>query len=131
MTELPTPTPFPEELVADEVLYRAIRTSSEFQDKRFAFLLRQNERDSGLSVSFNCAAEKCEEGLNKSYGILSLIAYDVVGLDLKVVPDEPTHANIKGIPYKDDDPDLAMWFAGKLRDLARVVREGLKKNVSR
>jgi hypothetical protein len=35
-------------------------------------------------------------------------------LELEVVPDQPTHANITGIPYKEDDRAQAEWIASQL-----------------
>lgn len=116
----------PTQLVADEVLLRALRTKAEQEDKRRAFLLRANEKDSGLSVMLNCTPDYCENELKKSYGVLSVIANQVTELGLRVVQDEPTHANIKDVPHESEDADQAMAIAGKLSDLALTIREGLR-----
>ena len=121
----------PTELAGEEVLFRALRTSAEQKDKRWAFLLRSTERDSGLSVSYNCTADDCENELKKSYGVLSVIARQVKALRLRVVPDRPTHANIEGLPHEKDDPDNAMFMAGQLSGLAVTVREGLRHRPER
>ena len=118
------PLGFPAELTGDETLYRALRTKSEQDDKLRAFLLRGDERDSGLSVNYNCTPDDCENALNKSYGVLSLAARQVTDLDLHVAPDKPTHANITGIPHQDEDPGRAFFIAGQLSGLAVTVREG-------
>jgi hypothetical protein len=92
-----------------------------------AFLLRKDETD-GLSVKYNCTPDDCENELKeKSYGVLSLIAHQVTGLGLRVIPDEPHHANIKDIPHKHDDAERAMLLAGQLSTLAVTIREGLRK----
>jgi hypothetical protein len=128
---------FPTLLVDDETLFRALRNKAQQDDKRRAFLLRSNEKDTGLSVSYNCSPDDCENELEKkSYGVLSMTPRQVTALnsvhqgaplDLSVVPDAPQHANIKGIPHEDDNADLAWWIAGQLSGLATTIREGLKK----
>jgi hypothetical protein len=122
--------PLPDQLVENETLFRALRTKAEQDDKRRAFLLRANEKDTGLSVKYNCAADDCENELKKSYGVLSVIASQVVQLGLRVVPDEATHANIEDIPHESDDPDRAMLIAGQLSSLALTIREGLRHRSS-
>jgi hypothetical protein len=116
----------PAQLVGNETLFRALRTKAEQDDKRRAFLLRANETDTGLSVKYNCTADDCENELRKSYGVLSVLANQVVPLGLQVVPDEPTHANIQGIPHETVDPDRAMSIAGQLSGVAVTIREGLR-----
>jgi hypothetical protein len=116
----------PTQLVGDEILLRALRTKAEQEDKRRAFLLRNNERDTGLSVRYNCTPDDCENELKKSYGVLSLTAGQVTGLGLPVVPDSSTHANITGVPHEEDDADRAMSIAGQLCALALAIREGLR-----
>jgi hypothetical protein len=116
----------PPELLGDEVLFRALRTRDQQTDKRRAFLLRADERNTGLSVSYNCTSDSCEYRLKKTYGVLSVIARMVKGLGLSVIPDEPTHANITGIPHEEDDAEKAFLIAGQLCDIAETVREGLR-----
>src|SRR5260370_39078034 len=120
--------PLPAQLVGNEVLFRALRSKAEQDDKRRAFLLRNNERDTGLSVMYNCTSDDCENEFEKTYGVLSLIANQVAnsGLGLNVVPDEPTHANVTGVPHQDDDVTRAMYIAGQLSGLAQTIREGLR-----
>lgn len=121
------PPPLPVQLVGEEVLYRALRTKAEQEDKRRAFLLRQDEKNDGLSVKYACSSDDCENELKKSYGVLSAIANQVAGLGLRVVPDKPQHANIKDIPHIEEDAARAMLIAGQLSGLAVTVREGLRK----
>src|ERR1700683_1936355 len=131
-----TAAPLPPLLVGNETLYRALRNKAQQEDKRRAFLLRRNEMNSGLSVSYNCTPDDCENQMDdKSYGVLSIEAQQVVSLNsipsipgggplnLRVVPDEPTHALIKDVPHEDDDATLALWIAGELSRLALTIRE--------
>lgn len=133
-------TPIPLQLAGNESLFRALRSKAHQDDKRRAFLLRSSEKGSGLSVSYNCTPDDCENQLDaKSYGVLSILARQVTSLNampsvpggaslnLTVIPDEPTHATIKGIPHMDEDQDLALWIAGELSRLASTIREGLRK----
>jgi hypothetical protein len=124
------PAQFPGELSGGEFLYRALRTNAELQDKRQAFLLRSDERETGLSVRYNCTSDDCENELKKSYGVLSLVAQEVVGLELRVIPDSATHANVRDLPYIEDDAAGALWIAGKLLQIANIVREGLRKRLA-
>jgi hypothetical protein len=122
------PPPFPEELNGDETLYRALRNASHLADKRFAFLLRPLERESGLSVRYNCTPDDCENELaEKSYGVLSLLARQVVSLRLQVKPDSSNHANIIGLPLKEENETRAFSLAGELSRMAITVRSGLRK----
>lgn len=116
----------PPELIGDETLFRALRTRAQQQDKRRAFLLRANEREEGLSVRYNCTGDECENELEPSYGLLSVVARRVKGIGLRVVPDSATHANIKDVPYQGDDADRAFSIAGQLSSLATTIREGLR-----
>jgi hypothetical protein len=54
-------------------------------------------------------------------GVLSLVAGEVSALDHPVIPDAPTHANIKNIPYKEDDEKAAFQIAEKLSRICSPV----------
>jgi hypothetical protein len=115
-------------LEPDDILLRALRSRGELDYLPFAFMLRDNERDSGLSVKFDCTHEECRAEFKKSYGVASLFVRGVTELDLKVIPDEPKHANIIGIPHKEDDPIVAERLASLLAGRATLVSTGLVKN---
>ena len=83
-------------------------------------MIEENERESGLSVSFNCTANEAETKFD-SYGVRSLVAQHVDALGLPVVPDEPTHANITNIPHKNDNEVEAMRIAEALLGISVVV----------
>jgi len=109
------------ELVDGDTLLRAILTARALANLPDAFLLRFDEKDTGLSVRFDCSHDECRAGFRATYGVVSLTVGCVQALDLRVIHDEPTHANIKGLPYKEDDPDSAEWFAGRLAECATIV----------
>ncbi len=114
------------EIVREDELCRAFR--SKIDHIPDAFMLRSDERDSGLSVCFDCTPEECVATLNASYGFAILLAGGVFDLNLQVVSDAPHHANIKGIPYKEDDPPRAEFLASQLAGV--VVRAQHTKRVN-
>lgn len=118
----------PRDLTSEDTLLRALRRSDERKELKQAFMLRQDERQSGLSVNFDCSAEQCRDQFKKSYGVVTLVVRDVNDLGLEVVPDQPHHANIHGIPHKDDDPETAEHLANSLAQRAILISDGLKKN---
>jgi hypothetical protein len=120
------PQPLPALLQGQEVLFRVLKRSKWVKESLFAFLIEENERESGLSVSFNCTAEEAEANFD-SYGVRSLIAQQVSALGLPVVPDEPTHANITNIPHKNDNEVEAIRIAEALLGISVVVIEHAAK----
>lgn len=101
---------------------------AELVDPRSAFFIRHNERDTGLSVNFDLTAAECRAQFNTTYGVRSLLVGSVRMLDLEVVPDSANHANVTGIPHKDDDPDRAEFLAGQLLRMSTLVAEGRERN---
>jgi hypothetical protein len=122
------PQPLPALLQGQEVLFRVLKKRKWLDEKLFAFLIEERDRDSGLSVSFNWPAEEAEARFD-SCGVRSLVAQQVDGLGLPVVPDEPTHANIKNIPYRHDEGrELdALRIAEALLSISDVVIERTEK----
>ena len=119
---------FPQNLNGAEILYRVLGKKKECRDHTFAFLIRESEKNSGLSVAYNCTPEEAEAPFN-SWGILSLVAGDVSALGHPVVPDAPTHANITNIPYKEDNETAAFHIAENLSRICNpvVLRASEKK----
>jgi hypothetical protein len=116
------PEPWPR-LEDDRLVYRAYRSPS-WADRETggptpsAFLRRRPPQDQeGLSVG--CTKKAAIRYLN-ARGICELVVGHVRRVDaLDVVQDSPEHANITGVPLKDDDYEAAMRIA---RDLARIAR---------
>jgi hypothetical protein len=117
-------------LVDADTLLRALLRRSELNDPRSAFFIRNNERNTGLSVNFDLTPEQCraQECFDKTYGVRSLLVQSVRALALDVVPDDAHHANVKGIPHTDDDPVRAEFIAGELLKISVLVAEGLVRN---
>jgi len=84
-----------------------------------AFMLRENEE--GLSVSYDSTPQQCAAGFNKCHGVASLHVGRIRDLGLDVIPDEPRHANIVGLPHREHDPAEAERFARQLQKQARLV----------
>ena len=117
-----------EPLPYSEIVYRALlRRQWINEDTRMvkadAYLLREKEKNTGLSVNIarTCSAEQCAKGFHKCFGVASLQVGYIRDIGLDVVPDSPTHANIIGLPYNEDDRDGAEKFAGLLAKRSRIV----------
>lgn len=109
-----------------DVLFRALIRANHFDRKTrqimaAAFLLRESE--SGLSVSFGCSPAACAANFDKCRGVASLLVGHVRDAGLDVVPDEPNHANIIGLPNSTVDPTEAERHARKLLRQARLAWE--------
>ena len=112
-----------------DIVFRAvIRTKHWSRDTRrplaAAFLLRTSPngtREGALSVSYDCSPQECADDFNKCYGVASLHVGRVRNLGLDVIPDEPNHANVTGLPHPADNPAEAERFARELRRQARPV----------
>jgi hypothetical protein len=117
-------------LVDADALLRVLLRSAELTDPRTAFFIRNNERDTGLSVNFDLTPEECRSQtcFEKTYGVRRLLVKSVRGLALEAVPDDINHANVTGIPHKDDDPARAEFLAGRLLEASELVLSGLRRN---
>jgi hypothetical protein len=120
-------------LTGEDRVLRALLRRGELDDPRSAFFIRQNERDNGLSVNYDMTPEECraQESFDKTYGVRSLPVASIAALNLEVVPDDPHHANIRGIPHVQDDPDRAEFLAGQLLRASTLLSEGLIRNPPR
>src|SRR5580704_15697588 len=112
-----------------DVLMRVLLRKGELDDPRSAFFIRDNERDTGLSVNFDMTPEECKAQacFNKTYGVRSLLVESVKAVNLKVVPDDVNHANTTGIPHKEEDPRRAEFLAGELLRVSELLLAGLQK----
>ncbi len=90
--------------------------------KADAYFLRKSKNEQGLSVNIAraCSPEQCAALFNKCYGVASLNVGRIRDLGLDVMPDSPSHANITGVPYREDDPAMAERLAGLLAKQSRI-----------
>jgi len=109
------------QLTPNDLLLRVLAKQRWLADLHEAFMLRSNE--SGLSVFFDCtpAESVALSGLNRSHGVATLTVGNVTALELTVIPDEPCHATIEGLPHKEHDADRAEWLASRLAEVAVIV----------
>jgi hypothetical protein len=112
-------------LADTDTLLRALLRRAEVDDPITAFFIRNNERNTGLSVNFDLTPDECRVQFEKTYGVRSLLVQSVRELNLEIVPDDAHHANVKGIPHTDDDPVRAEFLAGQLLRISDLVSQGL------
>ena len=117
-----------EPLPSGAIVYRALlRKQWIDQDtgkvKADAYFLREKEKNIGLSVSIarTCSPQRCAKKFSKCFGVASLNVGRIRDIGLDVVPDSLNHANITGLPYREDDRDRAERFAGLLARRSCVV----------
>lgn len=117
-----------EPLLCSEIVYRALLrkrwiNEDTFRVKADAYFLREQEKHTGLSVSIarTCSPQQCAKKFRECFGVASLQVGHIRDIGLDVVPDALTHANIVGLPYREDDPDRAERFAGLLAKRSHIV----------
>lgn len=116
-----------EPLSCSAIVYRALLRKQWIDEdtgrvKADAYFLRKSRNEQGLSVRIAsvCSPEQCAASFKNCYGVASLHVGRVRDLGLDVVPDSPSHANIIGLPYREDDPALAERLAGLLARQSRL-----------
>lgn len=116
------------ELIYEDSLLRAILKKKYLtaENLREAFMRRSNEK--GLSVCYDCKPEDCFGLIQMDmHGVAKLIVGQVRGLGLKVVPNEPHHADIEGVPSKEEDEVVAERLATALAEIANIVDRTTRK----
>lgn len=117
-------------LYDSDIVYRLAGRRSDIDPDSNTFLpivfqLRDRDRNTGLSVFIakNCPFEYAKVGAGemKCYGVAELNVGEIRALGLEVQPDRQIHANIIGLPYKDDDLEKATTLAYKLAEIAVVL----------
>ncbi|HIK10207.1 MAG TPA: hypothetical protein IGS52_08065 [Oscillatoriaceae cyanobacterium M33_DOE_052] len=88
-----------------------------------AYLLREKEKDSGLSVFIATAVSppECAAKFDRCFGVASLHVGRIRDIGLDVVPDKVNHACIIGLPYREDNAAAAQRLAGLLGKQSRIV----------
>ncbi|NEU76532.1 hypothetical protein PI95_029470 [Hassallia byssoidea VB512170] len=117
-----------EPLPNSAIVYRALLRNNWINEdtgrvKAQAYFLRKNRNEQGLSVNIANASspEQCASRFTNCYGVASLDVGRVRELGLDVVPDSPSHANIIGLPYREDDPATTERLARLLAKQSRIV----------
>jgi hypothetical protein len=89
--------------------------------KADAYFLRVNERGLSVNLASVCSPKQCAELFRKCYGVASLEVKDVREVGLDVEQDSVNHANIVGLPYREDDLAEAERLAGLLARQSQIV----------
>jgi hypothetical protein len=116
-------------LANDEVVYRLARKRSWIDEDTGkllpdAFYLGPNGSDLSVLLASTCSLELAKTGaghLNKVYGVHSLVVSRIRSLGLDVVRDTDIHANIRGLPHKEDDLETATVLADLLAEQAEEL----------
>ncbi|MGK7901259.1 MAG: hypothetical protein AB4352_07575 [Hormoscilla sp.] len=116
--------PLPDSAIVYRALLRKWWIDSEtYEVTDDAYFLRKNKNESGLSVRLAsaCSPSECAARFRNCYGVASLQVGQVRELGLDVVPDSPSHAQIIGLPYREDDRNNADRLARLLAQQSRLV----------
>jgi hypothetical protein len=89
--------------------------------KADAYFLRVNERGLSVNLASVCSPKQCAELFRKCYGVASLELKGVREVGLDVEQDSVNHANIVGLPYREDDLAEAERLAGLLARQSQIV----------
>jgi hypothetical protein len=89
--------------------------------KADAYFLRVNERGLSVNLASACSAQQCSELFRKCYGVASLEVKGVREVGLDVEQDSVNHANVVGLPYREDDLAEAERLAGLLARQSQIV----------
>ncbi|MBE9184400.1 hypothetical protein IQ270_06615 [Microcoleus sp. LEGE 07076] len=88
-----------------------------------AYYLRKNKNEQGISVNIAsvCSPEECAARFRTCYGVARLEVGSVRELGLDVIPDSISHADIIGLPYAEDDPEMADLLADLLAQQSQII----------
>jgi hypothetical protein len=110
------------------IVYRALLRNNWINEdtaraKPQAYFLRKNRNEQGLSVNIAsvCSPEECAAKFITCYGVASLNLGRIRDIGLDVIADSPSHANIIGLPYREDDPAKAERLARLLAKQSLIV----------
>jgi hypothetical protein len=109
----------------DATVYRALLRKQWINEdtgkvKADAYFLRVNEPGLSVNLASVCSPTECAELFRKCYGIASLEVKGVREVGLDVEQDSVNHANVIGLPYREDDLAEAERLAGLLAKQSQV-----------
>ena len=92
----------------DATVYRALLRKQWINEdtgqvKADAYFLRVNEPGLSVNLASACSPSQCAALFRKCHGIASLEVEGVRKIGLDVKQDSINHANILGLPYREDD----------------------------
>jgi hypothetical protein len=108
------------------IVYRALLRKQWINEdtgrvKADAYFLRVNERGLSVNLANVCSPKQCAELFRKCYGVASLEVRSVREVGLDVEQDSVNHANVVGLPYREDDLAEAERLAGLLARQSQIV----------
>ncbi|MBE9227321.1 hypothetical protein IQ264_17990 [Phormidium sp. LEGE 05292] len=115
-----------EQLPDNAIVYRALLRKQwvdwETGEIKFsAYLLRQNEQSLSVNIASACTPQQSAARFRNCYGVASLQVGRIRELDLDVVPDSTSHANIVGLPNMQENPATARRLADLLARQSQIV----------
>jgi hypothetical protein len=115
-----------ESLPDDAIVYRSMLRKQWIDEdtgrvKADAYFLRADELGLSVNLATKCSPQQCAEMFRKCYGVASLQVGDVREIGLDVEQDAVNHANIVGLPCREDDLAEAERFAGLLAKRSYLV----------
>jgi hypothetical protein len=115
-----------EPLSEDAIVYRSILRKQWINEdtgriKADAYFLRANEIGLSVNLASECTPDQCAEFFRQCYGVASLEVGSFREIGLNVEQDKVNHANIMGLPYKEDDLAKAERLAGLLAKKSQLV----------
>jgi hypothetical protein len=116
-------------LPCDTIVYRALSKKKWINEDTGevladAFVRRKDRQEIGISVNIATAITpaECASKFNRCNAVASLHVSCVRDLGLDIIQNKPTHANIVGLPYREDDAPTAERLAGMLAQQSRIIR---------
>jgi hypothetical protein len=115
-----------EPLPREAIVYRSMLRKQWINEdtgkvKADAYFLRANEQGLSVNLASECSPEQCAGFFRQCYGVASLEVGGVRKIGLDVEQDSVNHANITGLPYKEDNLAEAERLAGLLANLSQLV----------
>jgi hypothetical protein len=114
--------PLPEEAI----VYRSLLRKQWIDEdtgriKADAYFLRSNEPGLSVNLASAYSPKQCAALFRKCYGVASLEVGNVRQFGLDVEKDSASHANIVGLPHREDDLAEAERLAGLLARRSQLV----------
>lgn len=115
-----------EPLPEDAIVYRALLRKQWIDEetgkvKADAYFLRASEPGLSVNVANVCSPEDCADLFRKCYGVASLKVGSVREIGLDVEQNSLNHANLIGLPYREDNLAEAERLAGLLAKRSLIV----------
>jgi hypothetical protein len=110
----------------DAIVYRSMLRKQWIDEdtgrvKADAYFLRSNEPGLSVNLASKCSPQQCAEMFRKCYGVASLQVGNVREIGLDIEQDAVNHANVMGLPCREDDLAEAERLAGLLAKRSYLV----------